>query len=76
MGTQEERKKLFRCDFIVQHVLQLKLYIHMSSVHVPTCVYVFWLKLLGLKIGDETGQLTAQMNLADLKQVLGINGNQ
>lgn len=48
----------------------------MSSVHVPTCVYVFWLKLLRLKIGDETGQLTAQMNLADLKQVLGINGNQ
>lgn len=41
MGTQEEKKKLFRCDFIVQHVLQLKLYIHMSSVHVPTCVYVF-----------------------------------
>lgn len=28
------------------------------------------------EIGDETGQLTAQMNLADLKQVLGINGNQ
>jgi hypothetical protein len=36
---------------------------------------VKWNCFMFIQIGDETGQLTAQMNLADLRQVLGINGN-
>lgn len=31
-----------------------------------SCISVF-------QIGDQTGELTAQMNLADLKKMLGIN---
>jgi hypothetical protein len=31
--------------------------------------------LIFLQIGDETGQLTAQMNLAELKEHLGITSD-
>ena len=39
---------------------------------IPSCLSVHLNVLLVLQIGDETGQMTAQMNLADLKSVLGI----